>query len=147
MVGTILAFFFLRRTMKVQSQDDHGCGVVLVHVLSPSHHAMYDVTSRPYYRSPVLSCHCCCSSQMGPVRIRHCSHYFATQSSHSGWHAKPGWLPSSFGYHDVMRTAPIDRNCVLIITIKCLDDSHIRSYRLGTSTNWQRHMTSLCLNT
>ena len=46
---------------------------------------------------------------MGPLRKCHCSHHFTTQSSHfvdrAGWQAK--WLPLKFGYHDVMRTAPI----------------------------------------
>ena len=49
---------------------------------------------------------------MGPVRMRHRSHHFATKPSHSvdraGWHArKPKWLPLNFGYYDVMRTSPI----------------------------------------
>ena len=46
---------------------------------------------------------------MGPERIHHSSHHFATQSSHSvdraGWQAKMASI--EFGYHDVMRTSPI----------------------------------------
>ena len=46
---------------------------------------------------------------MGPVRICHRSHHFATQSSHyvdrAGWQAKMASI--EFWMHDVMRTAPI----------------------------------------
>ena len=42
------------------------------------------------------------------MRIRHSSHNFATQPSHSLDRAgKPKWLPLNFGYHGVMRTGPI----------------------------------------
>ena len=48
------------------------------------------------------------SATMGDVRIRHSSHDFGWQSSHSvdlaGWQAK---MASKFGYYDVMRTRPI----------------------------------------
>ena len=42
---------------------------------------------------------------MGPVRIRHSSHHFATQPSHLCIElgGKPKWLPWNFGYHDVIR--------------------------------------------
>ena len=46
-------------------------------------------------------------SQMGPVRIRHCSHHFATQASLSELSGKPKWLPLNSRYHDVMCTVPI----------------------------------------
>ena len=42
----------------------------------------------------------------GHVQIRHSSHEFATQSSHSVF-GKPEWLALKFGYHDVMHTSPI----------------------------------------
>ena len=47
---------------------------------------------------------------MGPVRIRHSSHDFGWQCSHSvvSLGGKPKWLPLKFGYHDVMRTNPIE---------------------------------------
>ena len=48
--------------------------------------------------------------QWAPVRIRHSSQKFATQSSHSvdlSLGGKPKWLPLKFGYHDVLRTSPI----------------------------------------
>ena len=46
---------------------------------------------------------------MGPVRIGHRSHHFATQSSHLWMElgGKPKGLPLNFGYHDVMRTVPV----------------------------------------
>ena len=46
---------------------------------------------------------------MGPVRIRHSSHDFATQPSHSVDRAggKPKWLPLNIGYHDVTHRSPI----------------------------------------
>ena len=47
---------------------------------------------------------------MGPVRIRHSSHHFATGSPVILWiqlGGKPKWLPLKFGYHDVMRTSSI----------------------------------------
>ena len=45
----------------------------------------------------------------GAVRIRHSSHGFGWQSSHSvdSLGGKPKRLPLKFGYHDVMRTSPI----------------------------------------
>ena len=53
---------------------------------------------------------------MGPVRIRHNSHDFGWQSSHSvdlvG--GKPKWLPLKFGSHDVVRTSPI-RGCGVVL--------------------------------
>ena len=46
---------------------------------------------------------------MGPVRIRHSSHGFGWQSSHSvdlaGWQAEMASI--AVGYRDVMRTSPI----------------------------------------
>ena len=49
--------------------------------------------------------------KMGLMRIRHTSHAFGWQSSHSvdlaGWQAKMASI--EIGYHDVMRTSPIVR--------------------------------------
>ena len=49
---------------------------------------------------------------MGPVRICHSLHEFATQPINlmTELVGKPKWLPLNFGYHDVMRTAPVDCN-------------------------------------
>ena len=50
--------------------------------------------------------------QMVPVRIRRSSHDFGWQSSHSldlaGWHGKMASIENFAGYHDVMRTSPIE---------------------------------------
>ena len=49
---------------------------------------------------------------MGAVRIRHSIREFATQPVIL-WillGGKSKWLPLNFGFNDVMRTAPIDRD-------------------------------------
>ena len=45
---------------------------------------------------------------MGPERICHSSHHFATQRSHSVDRVgdEPKWLPLNFGYHYIMRMGP-----------------------------------------
>ena len=75
-----------------------------LHDYLPNSFAQFDVQCTIFMQT--------CFSEMGPVRIRHSSHDFGWQSSHSvdlaGWQAK--WLPLKFGYHDVMRTSPIWSN-------------------------------------
>ena len=64
--------------------------------------------------------------QMGPMRIRHSSHDFRWQSSHSvdlaggggGGGGKPTWLPLKSGYHDVMRTSPIAGDFITVWFMK-----------------------------
>ena len=70
---------------------------------------------------------------MGPVRIRHSSHDFGWQSSHSVDLAggKPKWLPLKVGYHDIMRTSPISR---------CLIDCSTHAWGFDASNpSWVKH--------